>query len=217
MDAVNPAVFRAYDIRGVYGEDFDATFAQRLGRHLAAHLGGGTMIVGRDGRATSPVIAHAVADGCMYAGSHVVDIGEVSSPQFYWAVRSLGAAGGIMVTASHNPSSDNGFKAVARHGELLDVLGGHELRQIYDSHGGAHGAGGALETRDVIGDYAAAVAYAADWRGGTELACAIEAPRPVSRVLERLGPVAPDDGFAARFDADGDRVTFFDHGRALPA
>lgn len=216
MDAVNPSVFRAYDIRGTYGTDFDAQFAQRLARHVASHLGDGALVVGRDGRASGPELSHAVIDGFVHAGAKVVDIGEVSSPQFYWAVRTLSAVGGIMVTASHNPSGQNGFKAVAMRGPVLDVIGGHELRQIYDSHGGAHRSGGSVDARDVIPGYASAVAYAADWRGGVEIACAIEAPRAVTRVLERLGPVAPGDALAARFDADGDRVSFFDHGEPVP-
>ncbi len=215
MDSVNPAIFRTYDIRGVYGTDFDAAFASRLARHLAAHLGADTMVVGRDGRVSGPELAHAVIDGFLGAGVRVVDIGEVSSPQFYWAVRSLDAAGGIMVTASHNPGADNGFKAVVRRGALLDILGGHELRQIYDSHGGAHRTGGRTEVRDIVPGYAAAVAYAAGWEGGTEIAASVQGPRSVMRVLERLGPVAPDDSFAARFDADGDRVMFFDGGIAI--
>src|SRR5512135_473182 len=126
MDSVNPAIFRAYDIRGAYGLDFDAAFASRMARHLAAHLGAEAMVVGRDGRVSGPELAHAVIDGFLAAGVHVMDIGEVSSPQFYWAVRTLGASGGIMVTASHNPGADNGFKAVVRRGTLLDVVGGHE-------------------------------------------------------------------------------------------
>jgi phosphomannomutase len=217
MAEVNPAIFRAYDIRGTYGTDFDALFASRLARHLASYLGAHMLVMGRDGRSSGPELAHAVADGFMAAGIKVIDIGEVSSPQFYWAARMLGADGGIMVTASHNPDADNGFKAIARRETLLEVIGGHELRQVYDSHGGAHRPGGALERQDVIPGYAAAVAYAADWEGGTELALAMDAPSPVQRVLERLGPIAPDDGFLARFDADGDRVVFYDRGREVAA
>ncbi|HUO75691.1 MAG TPA: hypothetical protein VMU12_02135 [Candidatus Paceibacterota bacterium] len=216
MELVHPAIFRAYDIRGVYGTDFDAAFAQRLGRHLAAHLSATVLVVGRDGRPSGPELAHAVADGFLHAGTRVIDVGEVSSPQFYWAVRTLGAQGGIMVTASHNPADQNGFKAVAMHGGLVDVIGGHELRQIYDSHGGAHRPGGKLEAHDVVPGYAAAVSYAASWQGGVEIPCAIQAPRAITRVLERLGPVAPDQNLAARFDADGDRIMFFDHGESVP-
>ena len=217
MDAVHPSVFRAYDIRGVYPDDFDAVFAQRLARHLATHLGAGTLIVGRDGRPSGPELSRAVTDGFLDAGAHVIDVGEVSTPQFYWAMRTMGAAGGIMVTGSQNPSGQNCFKAMANRDGILDVLGGHEMRQIYDSHGGAHKTGGSVETSDIIPGYAAAVAYAADWRGGVEIQCAIEAPHAVLRVLEHLGPVAPDDGLAVRFDADGDRIVFFDHGTPVPA
>lgn len=214
---VNPNIFRAYDIRGVYGRDFDAEFAQRLGSRVAAWLGTGAIVIGRDARASSDALAYAAIDGAMHAGASVFDVGVLSSPQFYWAVRSLGARGGVMVTASHNSGGHNGFKVVVRRGDVVEVVGGHHLRQIYDSQEHQHRIGGALEYRDVAADYAAAIAYAAKWHGGTELRISVDAPDSVRRVLERLGPIAPDDGFAARFDADGDRVAFFSDGAQIPA
>ncbi len=211
---VNPAVFKAYDIRGTYGRDFDAAFAQRLGQRIASHLKDGALVVGRDVRSTSDELAYAVIDGAMHTGARVIDAGELSSPQLYWAVRALDAAGGIMITASHNAGTDNGFKVISRGGE---VIGGHQLRQIYDSPGRAHRTTGALEYYDAVPGYADAVAYAAGWQGGRELRLSIEAPQSVLRVLERMGPIAPDHGLAARFDSDGDRVAFYDGGVQVPA
>ena len=86
------------------------------------------------------------------------------------------------------------------------MVGGHTVRQVYDSRGHGHRAGGSIEYCDVTADYTAAVAYAAGWKGGTELKIAVDAPGAVLAVLKRLGPIAPDHGFSARFDADGDRV-----------
>ncbi|MCC6934807.1 MAG: hypothetical protein IT406_03930 [Candidatus Yanofskybacteria bacterium] len=214
---VNPEIFRAYDIRGEYGVDFDAVFAQRCGSTFAAWLRAGPLIVGRDARSSSDEIAYALIDGAVHAGAHVIDIGVVSTPQFTWAIRAVDAVGGVMVTASHNPGRMNGFKVIARRGEALEVVGGHMLRQVCDSHDHPHRTGGDIEHRDIIPAYADAVAYAARWSGGLALQVALDAPDAVRRVLERLGPIAPDHRLAARCDADGDRIEFFDEGVPVPA
>ncbi len=221
MATLNPTIFRAYDVRGVYPDDFDAAFAQRLGDRVAAWLnpptGGGTIIVGRDARASSDELAYAVIDGAVHAGARVIDAGVLSTPQFYWAIRLLGAVGGIMVTASHNPARYNGFKVIANHGETLEIIGGHAIRQVYDSGGHGYHAGGGIEHHDVIADYAAAVAYASGWKGGAELRISVEAPDAVLAVLKRLSPIAPDHGLAVRIDTDGDRIVFYDDGQLIPA
>ena len=211
---VNPEIFRAYDVRGIYGKDYDEAFAQRLGARTVAYLKAATIVVGRDLRDSSDELAYAVIDGAIHAGATVVDVGELSSPQFYWAIRALGAQGGIMVTASHNPPTYNGFKVIGRDGE---VIGGGHLRQIYDSAGHGHRTGGKVEYRDIVPDYADAVAYASGWKGGTELRIAVDGPPSVSRVLSRLGPIAPDGGMAAKLDPDGDRIQFYADGEAIAA
>lgn len=213
----NPSIFRTYDVRGVYGQDFDAQFAQQLGSRVTGYLKNGTVIVGRDARASSDELTYALIDGAVHAGAQVVDLGVVSSPQMYFAVRALGGVGGIMVTASHNPDQYNGFKIIANQGAALDIIGGDHLRQIYDSHQERHGAHGAIERHDIVADYAAAIAYAAKWRGGSELRMAVDAPAAVRRVLEQLGPIAPDDALGVKFDADGDRIEWYVGGRLIPA
>lgn len=213
----NPEIFRAYDVRGRYGVDFDAEMAQRFGMRFAAHHAQGPLVIGRDMRDSSGEIAHAVIDGAMHAGAQVIDIGVVSSPQCYWAIRSQGAAAGVMVTASHNSLADNGFKTIARHGDMLEVIGGDVVRQMFDSHQGAHRMTGSISRTDILRGYADAVAYAAHWRGGSELMLSLDAPDTVRRVLERLGPIAPDTGLAVRCDSDGDRIDFFEHGVQIPA
>ncbi len=216
MGSVQPGIFRAYDVRGKYPEEINEQVARRLGAHLAAYLRADTFIVGHDARPGSDALATDVIEGAMGTGAHVRDIGEVSTPQFQWATRARDAVGGIMVTASHLPESQNGFKAVARRGDVLEVIGGDQLRQIFDSQEGEMQRG-TVTRESVFADYAAAVAYAAAWKGGTELRISIDAPAAVQRVLERLGPIAPDASLAARCDADGDRIAFFLHGIAVPA
>ncbi len=106
--------FREYDIRGFYGRDLDERGAYRVGLAFGRYLGCGDVVVGRDGRLSSPGLASGIAEGLLDAGCAVLDVGRVPTPTLYWAVRRLGAGGGVMVTASHNPPEWNGFKLVGR-------------------------------------------------------------------------------------------------------
>ena len=100
-------VFKAYDLRGRYPDEIDEAFAERLGSAVVRFIGAKRIALGRDVRLSAPMIAAAVARG---AGCEVVDIGLCTTPMLSFAVGHLGLDGGIMVTASHNPPQDIGFK-----------------------------------------------------------------------------------------------------------
>ena len=100
-------VFKAYDVRGKYPTEIDEALAERLGGAVVRFLKARRIAVGRDVRLSAPSIAAAVAKG---AGCEVVDIGLCTTPMLYYAVGKLGLDGGVMVTASHNPPGDIGFK-----------------------------------------------------------------------------------------------------------
>jgi phosphomannomutase len=100
-------VFKAYDVRGKYPTEIDESLAERLGGAVVRFLKARRIAVGRDVRLSAPAIASALANG---AGCEVVDIGLCTTPMLYFAVGSLGLDGGVMVTASHNPPEDIGFK-----------------------------------------------------------------------------------------------------------
>ena len=107
------AVFRAYDIRGIYGETLDAGFAYELGRAIGSQVfehGEQQVAVGRDGRPSSQPLAEALIRGLIASGREVVDIGLVPTPVLYYAAVQLGSGCGVMVTGSHNPVDYNGFK-----------------------------------------------------------------------------------------------------------
>ncbi|MEH6525381.1 MAG: phosphomannomutase/phosphoglucomutase [Sneathiella sp.] len=109
----NKAILRESDIRGIVGENLDATDAYYIGRSFGSVVrlcGGETVAVGYDGRLSSPGLAHALAEGLKHCGVQVLDIGLGPSPMLYYAVHSLNLHGGIMVTGSHNPAEYNGFK-----------------------------------------------------------------------------------------------------------
>ncbi len=120
-----PDIFKAYDIRGLYGEQIDGELAELIGRAFGlvlAELAGkevGSLQVGlgRDMRLSAPELAARYREGLLSAGVDVLDIGQVGSEMLYWLVGSRGLDGGLMCTASHNPKAYTGAKLV-REGAL---------------------------------------------------------------------------------------------------
>ncbi|NJK78951.1 MAG: phosphomannomutase/phosphoglucomutase [Chloroflexaceae bacterium] len=111
--AVNPAIFRAYDIRGLVDIDLTDTALRTIGQAagtLFREWGAHTLAVGRDARLSSPRFQAALIDGLRSTGINVVDIGEVPTPVMYFAVEYLHVDGGIVISASHNPPQYNGVK-----------------------------------------------------------------------------------------------------------
>jgi phosphomannomutase/phosphoglucomutase len=104
--------FKAYDIRGRVPDELDETLARRIGLAMAGQLRPGPVVLGRDVRLTSPALQAALADGFHHAGREVIDIGMGGTEEVYFQTDHLGAAGGVMVTASHNPMDYNGMKLV---------------------------------------------------------------------------------------------------------
>jgi phosphomannomutase len=114
--------FKAYDVRGELGVDFDADIAYRIGRAVAQHFLAKKVVVGRDARETSPQLAEAVACGVTDAGADVLDLGLCGTEEMYWAVTQFNACAGIEVTASHNPINYNGMKIVKSRSRPLDEI-----------------------------------------------------------------------------------------------
>jgi phosphomannomutase len=130
---VNPGIFKAYDIRGIYPNELNEEVGYAIGRAFAAFLEVGTVIVGRDMRLSGPQMFDAVTRGLMDQGADVINIGMVSTDQYYYACATLGHAG-IMVTASHNPKDYTGFKMVRKMPQLLSGDEGiQDLRRIVEN------------------------------------------------------------------------------------
>ncbi|WP_298818017.1 phosphomannomutase/phosphoglucomutase [Chloroflexus sp.] len=130
---VNPSIFKAYDIRGIYPTELNEEIAYLIGRAFVTFLGAETVIVGRDMRTSGPSLFDAVTRGIMDQGADVADIGMVSTDQYYFACTQLGFPG-MMVTASHNPKQYNGFKMVRRMPYLLSGDEGiQDLRRLVES------------------------------------------------------------------------------------
>lgn len=104
--------FKAYDIRGRVPNELNEDIARRIGNATAQLLGPGPIVLGRDVRLSSPALQDALTDGITASGRNVIDIGLCGTEEVYFQTAHRGAAGGIMVTASHNPMDYNGLKLV---------------------------------------------------------------------------------------------------------
>ena len=111
---INPAIFKAYDIRGLYPSELNEEIARQIGRGFAAYLKPTTIGVSRDMRVSSPSISAAFIEGARMQGVNVVDYGMLGTDQLYFAVVEDGLDGGVQITASHNPGEYNGVKMVRR-------------------------------------------------------------------------------------------------------
>jgi phosphomannomutase/phosphoglucomutase len=104
------SIFKACDIRGRYGTDLTPEIAEHLGLAVGTELNAGSVVVGGDLRPSTQPLKEALIKGLMEAGCRVIDVGIIPTPVFYFAKDYLQAEGGVMVTGSHNPPGDNGFK-----------------------------------------------------------------------------------------------------------
>ncbi len=182
---MNPHIFREYDIRGVAEKDFDTEFAYTLARATATHgqkYGFKKATVGRDCRLTGPGYAEAVINGFKDSGIEVIDIGVCPSPVFYYSVIHFEADGGIMITASHNPPDQNGFKMHMGGGtiygaEILDV------KKVIDGGDFVSGKGSSSEG-DIITPYKKFISENIKLDRGLNVA--------VDAGNGTAGPIAPD-------------------------
>jgi phosphomannomutase len=140
--------FKAYDIRGKYPSEIDESLAERLGGALVRFLKAKRIAVGRDVRLSAPAIAAAVAKG---AGCEVVDVGLCTTPMLYYAVGHLGLDGGVMVTASHNPPGDIGFKLCRERAFPLSEKTG--LKEIEKLTAEKAAGGSTIVSRSIQAEY----------------------------------------------------------------
>src|SRR4029079_16434084 len=158
---MNPRVFREYDIRGNGDADFPDDFVADLGRAVGAYFadrGARRITLGRDCRLTSPRIHGTMKRELLASGLDVIDVGIVHTPALYFSVFHLETSGGVMITASHNPAADNGFKIVAGR---TTIYGAEiqKLRERIEQHAFlTAAAAGKAADHDILKDYVAYIA-----------------------------------------------------------
>jgi phosphomannomutase len=207
---LDPKVFKAYDVRGIYADELDEEGAYAIGRAYAEQFEPKRVAVGRDMRVSAPSMSRAVMSGVAASGAEVLDLGMVGTEMVYFAVGSLGLDGGIAVTASHNPKQYTGMKIV-RTG-ALPVGGESGLLDIRDRALGDFGeapGGGQIGEYDIWPAYVDRVLSFVDVEEIKPLRVVIDAANGMGGamlppVLERL----PVEAVRCYFEPDG---TFPNH------
>ncbi|HXY85596.1 MAG TPA: phosphomannomutase/phosphoglucomutase [Gaiellaceae bacterium] len=209
---LDPTVFKAYDVRGIYPHQLDEAGAEAIGRAYVQEFEPRRIAVGRDMRVSSESMAAAVMRGAAEAGAHVLDLGLVGTEMVYFAVGELGLDGGIAVTASHNPKEYTGLKIVRRgalpvgaDSGLLDVRD----RSIRVEGASSETSSGTIEPLDIWSAYVDRVLSFVDVSAIALLRVVIDAANGMAGVmlppvLERL----PIEAVRCYFEPDG---TFPNH------
>ena len=155
MSTIDPTIFKAYDIRGVYPEQFDETIARQVGQAFVAYLDAKRIAVSRDMRLSSPALAEAFIEGALSQGADVVDFGMLGTDMLYYAVARDNFDGGAQITASHNPKQYNGVKLV--RAQALPLSGDAGISNVRDLILGGHIPRGAAQGRQtdatILDDY----------------------------------------------------------------
>lgn len=158
-------IFKAYDIRGLYGKDLTDEIAYQIGRAFVKFLGCRKVVVGRDMRTHSDAIFQALTRGITQQGADVIDVGLCSTPMCYFADGRLGADGSIMITASHNPAEWNGFKMCREQAiPLSGPTGIQEIERIVTQKDFDPPAAtpGKITQYDIVSEYIAHIRQYAD-------------------------------------------------------
>jgi phosphomannomutase len=191
---LTPEIFKAYDIRGLYGEQIDGEIAERIGRAFAQVLAGlagkpvGELRIGlgRDMRLSAPELSARYRDGLLSTGANVIDAGQVGSEMLYFLVGSRELDGGLMCTASHNPKAYTGAKLVREGAIALSGDSGiQDVRRLVEAESADRDEGvppgaprGALDQVDLYGEFQQAALRFID------PAVITSAPRPLKVVLD---------------------------------
>jgi phosphomannomutase len=201
-----PDPFKAYDVRGLYPQELDDALAYQIGNATAQVLGlaGKRFVVGRDMRLSSPMLKAAVVKGLVEAGVQVVDVGMVSTPAVTFAMHHLDTAGGIQVTASHNPAAYGGIKITGPGFKPVGAGSGmEEIEQLARAGRPVKRPGGTVEEVVTLDAYAAFLAKL--WAPKRKLKVVIDGGNGIiGTMFQHLWPrLANIDIVAMNFDPDG--------------
>jgi phosphomannomutase len=133
MASSGPLIVSVSGLRGIVGDSLTPSVALAFASAFAAHLGGGTVVLSRDGRPSGTLLRYAINSALLAGGCDVLDLGVAATPTVGLAVRTLQAAGGIQITASHNPAPYNGIKLFGPDGRVLKASVGAEVKRLFES------------------------------------------------------------------------------------
>jgi phosphomannomutase len=205
-------IFKAYDVRGKVGSELTPEVVAKIGRAFAKWLPAkGAVAVGRDMRPDSKELADAIIEGLSAQGRDVVDIGEVTSDMIYFAAGKLGLAGGVVITASHNPGAYNGIKFCREEAKPVGEESGlFEIRdKVIADDFTAPGKPGSVTQKDVVEDWITHVLSFIDPKKLKPLHIAVDAGNGMAgKIFPELEPYVPFDVEEMYFELDG---TFPNH------
>jgi phosphomannomutase len=207
----NPEIMRAYDIRGKYAENLSSQDAYFLGRSIASLISQEnlpmTICIGRDGRISSPDLHASLTEGLLHSGAMIIDIGLVATPTLYYSSIIKNTTAGIMITGSHNPGDQNGFKIMYRgasfYGERIQRLSNiAATAQFIDGNG-------AIEFIDIRHEYVQNLKQNAVKKVGRKLRLAWDSGNGATgELVEMLTQVIDAEHFLTNTKIDG---TFPNH------
>lgn len=209
---VNPAIFKAYDVRGKVGSELTSEIVEKIGRAFADWLPTeGPVAVGRDMRPDSAELATALIEGLTKQGRNVWDIGQITSEMVYFAAGRFSLAGGAVVTASHNPGKDNGIKFCAHEARAVSIESGlAEIRDLVIKNEYKDvSKQGSLESKDVTKGWIDHVLSFIDINSLKPLKLAVDAGNGMAgKIFPELKPHLPFKITEMYFELDG---TFPNH------
>ena len=165
---VSRNIFRQYDIRGNVERELTDEVVTKIARAFAVYArraGYRQVLIGRDNRKSSPRFRELVVESLIASGCEVVDLGVVITPMFYFAARHLGLQAGLMITASHNPGEDNGFKILLGESTIY----GEQIQELYrmvEREESMEAVGGSVREVDIAPEYFAMIKSRSNWGPG---------------------------------------------------
>jgi len=205
------SIFKAYDVRGKVGSELTPEVVTAIGAAMAQWLPTeGAVAVGRDMRPDSAELATAIIKGLKEQGRDVIDIGEVTSDMIYFAVGHFGLAGGVMITASHNPGEYNGIKLCGEGAKPIgEETGLYEIRDRAKSPFTPVKKPGTVEEKDIIEEWVEHVLSFVEDIELTPLKIAVDAGNGMAgKIFPELEPYVPFEVHEMYFELDG---TFPNH------
>lgn len=205
------SIFKAYDVRGKVGSELTPEVVERIGRAVAAWLPtAGTIAVGRDMRPDSAELAAALIKGLTEQGRDVLNVGEVTSDMIYFAAGHYKLAGGVMITASHNPGEYNGIKFCGEDAKAIGIESGlMEIRDLAKKNEWETVAPGSVTEKDVAEDWVQHVLSFIDADKLKPLKVVVDAGNGMAgKIFPELEPYVPFEVTEMYFDLDG---TFPNH------
>lgn len=204
-------IFKAYDVRGKVGSELTPTVVEQIGRAVGTWLPTeGVVAVGRDMRPDSAELAAALIKGLTEQGRDVWDIGEVTSDMIYFTTGHFKLAGGVMITASHNPGEYNGIKFCGEGAKPIGIESGLvEIRDLAVANEWPEAATGTVTEKDVTEDWIEHVLSFVDTAKLKPLSVVVDAGNGMAgKIVPELEPYVPFDVTEMYFELDG---TFPNH------